>query len=261
MWDEEGNLRGFSKVARDITERKKAEERERFLSDLDRSLQPLTDPDEITTAAARTLGEHLGADRCAYAEVEADEDHFVITGDYARGVPSIVGRFAMSQFGSEALRLSRENEPYVVHDAEQDERVVGADLAAYRQTQIRAVVSVPLHKGGRFVAGMAVHQKEPRRWSEEEVGLVKSVVNRCWESMEGARAVRELRRSEERYRAVIEQSGEGIYLLDTKSKRILETNPSLQDMLGYSAAELEGMPIYDLVDHLRPRAAVSGDSV
>ena len=40
----------------------------------------------------------------------------------------------------------RVGEPYVVADAEEDERVAAEDLAAYRQTQIRAVVSCPLRK-------------------------------------------------------------------------------------------------------------------
>jgi GAF domain-containing protein len=45
----------------------------------------------------------------------------------------------------------------VVDDAEVDPRVTLADRAAYEKTQIRAVICVPLHKAGRFVAAMAVH--------------------------------------------------------------------------------------------------------
>ena len=238
-------------ISTDITQRKEAEERTRFLAVLDRALQPITAPDEVTATAARMLGEHLGADRCAYAEVEADEDHFRITGDYTRGVPSIVGRFAMSEFGAEALRLSRENEPYVVHDVEEDGRVGGADLAAYRRTGIRAVISAPLHKDGRFVAGMAVHQKTPRRWSREEVGLLVSVANRCWESIERARAARDLRQSEELYRNVVEQAAEGIFLLDGETLRVLEANAALAATLGYAQEELKGMLFYDISAHDR----------
>jgi PAS domain-containing protein len=61
-------------------------------------------------------------------------------------------------------------------------------------------------------------------------------------------AVVKTRENEERYRAVIEQSAEGLYLLDATTKRVLETNPSLQRMLGYSAEELEGMELYDLIE-------------
>ena len=60
-----------------------------------------------------------------------------------------------------------------------------------------------------------------------------------------------LRQSEERYRAVVEQSLDGIYLVDADTRRILETNPSLQRMLGYSVEEFRGMELYELIVHPR----------
>jgi PAS domain S-box-containing protein len=156
---------------RDVTEERRTARRTEFIAELGQALQALTDPDEAMTTAARMLGEHLGVDRCAYADLEEDEDHFVLTGNFTRGdTKSIVGRYAMSDFGAESLRLMREDLPYVVDDMMADPRVTAADRAAYEQTQIRAVISMPLHKAGRFVAGMAVHQRTPRtgcrtRWS------------------------------------------------------------------------------------------------
>jgi PAS domain S-box-containing protein len=64
-------------------------------------------------------------------------------------------------------------------------------------------------------------------------------------------ALVELRESEGRYRAVIEQSAEGLYLVDGDTRRILETNPALQDMLGYTAEELRGMELHEIVAHDR----------
>ncbi|MDP9439518.1 MAG: PAS domain S-box protein [Actinomycetota bacterium] len=58
-----------------------------------------------------------------------------------------------------------------------------------------------------------------------------------------------LKESEQRYRAVIEQTTEGIYLGDADTKRVLESNAAFQRMLGYSAQELRGMHIYDFVAH------------
>ena len=40
-------------------------------------------PKEITYTAASILGQHLGADRCAYATVDHDQNSFVVTGNYA----------------------------------------------------------------------------------------------------------------------------------------------------------------------------------
>jgi PAS domain S-box-containing protein len=68
---------------------------------------------------------------------------------------------------------------------------------------------------------------------------------------ERKRAADRLSQSEERYRAVVEQSAEGLYLVDGDTKRILETNPALQNMLGYTAEELRGMELYEIVAHDR----------
>jgi PAS domain S-box-containing protein len=197
------DLRGANAELRRVTAAAQAgERRARFLADLGHALQPVTEPDAVMEAAARLLGEHLGADRCAYAEVEADEDTFTITGNYTRGdTIGILGRFTFRAFGAEVLRLMRANEAYVVDDAAADPRVTPPDRAAYEQTQIAAVICVPLHKAGRFAAAMAVHQRVPRRWTPDEVDLVVTVVQRCWESLERARALRRLRESEAALRA------------------------------------------------------------
>jgi len=68
---------------------------------------------------------------------------------------------------------------------------------------------------------------------------------------ERKRAQEALSRSEERYRAVVEQSAEGLYLVDSVTRRILETNPALQNMLGYTAEELRGMELHEIVAHAR----------
>jgi PAS domain S-box-containing protein len=44
----------------------------------------------------------------------------------------------------------------------------------------------------------------------------------------------ELRESEGRYRAVVEQPAEGIVLFDVDSKRVLEPNVACQNLLGYT---------------------------
>ncbi len=200
-------------TVRDITEQTSKERIRRFLLELSEATQPLADPAAVLSTTARLLGEHLRVNRCAYASVEEDEDHFVITRDHPLDTFSMVGRFAMSAFGGQALRLMRDNQPYVVDDIEV-QAPAGMDLTAYRQTDIRAIVCVPLHKGGRFVAAMGVHQNTPRHWSPEEIELVRVVTNRCWESLERARAEWNLRESEERLRLALDAAEMGAWEAD-----------------------------------------------
>jgi PAS domain S-box-containing protein len=52
--------------------------------------------------------------------------------------------------------------------------------------------------------------------------------------------------SQARYSAVIQQASEGIILVDTVDKSILEVNTAFVDLLGYSTTELRGMTLYDI---------------
>jgi GAF domain-containing protein len=172
---------------------RESEGRHRFLADLAAATQALTDPEEVMEVTARMLGRHLGADRCAYAEVE-DEAVFVITGNYTDGVPSIVGRWPVAAFGPELVRLMAANEPYVLDDVEADPRA-GADLAAYRATTIRASSASPCTRGGSSPPRWPSTRRTRRCWTPEEIRLVRTVVGRCWESIERARVARDLRRA------------------------------------------------------------------
>ncbi len=82
-------------------------------------------------------------------------------------------------------------------------------------------------------------------------GQLKYFITNIVDITERKRAEEALIQSEERYRAVVEQSTEGLYLVDGDTKRILETNPALQNMLGYTAAELRGMALHEIVAHAR----------
>ncbi|HEX5813502.1 MAG TPA: PAS domain S-box protein, partial [Pseudonocardia sp.] len=220
--------------------------RDLFLAGVERALQPLDDPAEIMTTVARLVGERLACDRCAYAEADPDEDHVTMTGSYAPGLPPLTGRMAMSDFSAEALRCMRAGEPYVLADAFTDARVLPEHCETYRRAGIAAVVCVPLHKSGRFVAAMAVHQATARVWTGAETALLTTVMARCWESLQRVHALNALRENEERYRVIVERASDGIWLADDDG-RILAANPAACALLGYSRGEHLGLCIRDIV--------------
>jgi PAS domain S-box-containing protein len=194
---------GLSVSFRDVTERRRAEARDRFLVELDDATRALIDAEAITRAAARMLVFQLDVDRAAYAEGASGLDRFEIIGDYCRDLPSTVGRYPFSAFGEEFARSCRDGIPYVVDDVEGDPRT--ADVrAAFLQMEARAVVAIPLHKHGAFAGGLAVHSRVPRHWEPHEIDLVAAVANRCWESIERARLTRALMRKTQAFRALAE---------------------------------------------------------
>ncbi|MCX6175574.1 MAG: PAS domain S-box protein [Ignavibacteriales bacterium] len=64
-------------------------------------------------------------------------------------------------------------------------------------------------------------------------------------------AERALQESELRYRTVLQQSLEAIYLYDVETKRVLEANPTFLNLLGYNAEEVSLLTLYDIVAHDR----------
>lgn len=240
-----GEVEAVAGTTRDITERKNKEDALRFLVNLSAATQPLSDPNEIMSVAARMLGEHLGVERCAYAEIE-DESIFVITGDYLKGVPSIVGRWPVSAFGQECVRAMLANQSYVVTNVQADPRITPIDLPAYEATNICAVICVPLHKGGKFTAAMAVHQTRSREWTRDEIELVELVVARCWESLERARTVRSLRQSEQRLRFMADSMPQKIFTANAAGE-VDYVNPQWLEYSGRGLAEFHQTRWLDLV--------------
>jgi signal transduction histidine kinase len=245
--DAAGQLLGMYGVVQDITG-------ERILWRIDEALRPLTKSEEITFAAAQILGEHLDVHRCAYAFVEEDEDTFVLTGNYTNGVHSIVGRYRFRQFGAECLRLMRAGQPWAVEDSLAEPRLDEEDRAAYASTAIRAVICVPILKSGRFVAAMAVHRNDVRRWSSSEIELVQQVASRCWESIERARVELERERLLEAARAANQTKDEFLAMLGHELRNPLApivTALQVMDLKGDAATRRERTIVERQVEHLR----------
>jgi GAF domain-containing protein len=190
-------------VAVDITERRAVEDRaaaiaarDAFLVRLADTLRPLTDPMRIQSEAARVLGDHLGADRAFYAEVDADETAIIGADHLARGVASAVGRHPLHVFGAPPARTLRAGTTLVYDDVARVEGLSDAEREAYRQLGIAAQVKVPLVKGGRFMAFLGVHQATPRAWTRDEVAMIEETAERTWAIVERAKAEAALRESE-----------------------------------------------------------------
>jgi PAS domain S-box-containing protein len=87
-------------------------------------------------------------------------------------------------------------------------------------------------------------------WTLEHVSLLPGppevIEGTIVDISEHKEAEEALRQSRERYRHVIETSREGLLFFDLATRRILETNPALQRMLGYSASELSSRTLDDI---------------
>lgn len=164
-----------------------------FLDQLGQATRSLTEASEVMAVSARLLAQHLGASRCAYADVEADNDRFTIRSDWAEpGLASSAGVYSLDLFGPRAAGNLRQGQTLVVRDV-RGELVSEGGADMFLAIGIQAIVTAPLVKGDRLVAMMAVHQHVPRDWTADEIALVEAVVDRCWAHVERVRDAAALR--------------------------------------------------------------------
>ncbi len=173
--------------------------RDDFLAQLDQALAVQSDAENIKTVATRLLGTRLGVSRCLYADMEEDQDTLNVFADYTSNVPSVVGRHRLEQFGTRMAEQLRRGENIAIDDVAEDPRTRDS-LASYQALQVGGSMAIPVLKNARLVAVLSSHSAAPRRWLREEVALARAVANRCWDSIERARAERALVRSEARLR-------------------------------------------------------------
>jgi PAS domain S-box-containing protein len=100
--------------------------------------------------------------------------------------------------------------------------------------------SAMLHKSGRRVDVAVSVRPISVEGRSRLVTIIRDITER-------KRAEEALKESEERYRAVVEQSAEGIFLVDVDTRRFLEANAAFRNMLGYTPDEILRLTSYDVI--------------
>jgi PAS domain S-box-containing protein len=228
--DERGVVAGMFCAVAETTAHVLSQARQAFRLAFEEHLQALAGPIEVMAAAAEALGRELGASRVGYCEVDEAGEFVTVERDWTEGpMPSIAGRHRLSDFGPPIDEL-RAGRTVLIDDSEIDQRV-GHSSGSFAALKARAVVTVPLIKGGRMIAMLFVHHYEPRHWSENDIDLVKEVADRTWAAVERARAEAERRKSENRFRALATSGSYSLYRMspDWSEMRQLDGKGFLAD--------------------------------
>jgi PAS domain S-box-containing protein len=138
----------------------------------------------------------------------------------------------------------------ILDDASADDLFSGDEYV--RENGSRSILCLPLLKQGQLIGVLYLeNQLASHAFTPARIALLKLLASQAaislenarlyfqlrQENSERARAEEELRKSEERWRAVFESSALGIALTDL-SGRFVAVNPAYRSMLGYSEAEL-----------------------
>ena len=174
---EDGTIVGLLNQGTETTGELLIRGREAFMNKLSASLRELADARDVMRVAAQALGEYLKADRAGYAEIAADDIHFTIESDWVSGSMQHLGGYRrLDDFGPLQIKAFREGRLVAVADGQADARTQGEQVAkTLSETQIRATLTVPLVKRGRFAAALYAHCREPRVWTTDDMATTQEV--------------------------------------------------------------------------------------
>ncbi len=238
LHDAQGNVVGILGTYEDITERKQAEQ---ALEELVAGTASVTGIEFFPVfvrhlaAALRVriavvvelMGNELGRARvlgfCGDDKLRENFDY-----DLANTPCSNVIKHGMSCYERGVQKLFPENKELVALEAE-------------------SYLGVPLLGSSEQPIGVVYILDNKPLLQEKRAQLILSIfAARASVELERQRAEAALLENEQRYRAVVEQTSEGIFLVDARTHRILEANTACQNLLGYQSAEIQCLTLYDI---------------
>ncbi|HEX8417172.1 MAG TPA: PAS domain S-box protein, partial [Methylobacterium sp.] len=262
--DEAGAITGIFCEGYDVTDRTLAEQalrargaKEGFLVALGDVLRPMSDPAEIVAATTRALGERLGAMRVVYADIDEAGGIATTEGGWTDGrAAHLPDRLAIADFGQALIAALRTGQTLVVPET-RTHPATADSLPALDAIGVRALISVPLVKDGRFSANLNLHAPAPRAWTPAEIELAEAVAERTWDVLARARAVKALAGREHELHTLTDALPVLIAYVD-RDERYRFNNKAYEDWFGHRREALEGRQVREVIgeaayDRLKPQ--------
>ncbi|MFO7739783.1 MAG: PAS domain S-box protein [Desulfatiglandaceae bacterium] len=245
---------GFYGVVRDVTERKQAEEAlrkrlayEKMLADISAKAVMVENIGEFLGECLEIMGGCLEVSRIYIFEHRHESETMDNTFEWiAEGITpqkqNLQGiRSDSASWWVEMLKS------YRVINFEDIEDIPGKwEKKVLRSQDIKSVLAVPLfiRDGYYGFIGFDVCQT-PRKWLEEDVDLLKTTAQIIARTIETKKAEEALRESEEKYRLLIENANDAIFVI--QDEEIKFPNPKAREIGMNAGIQLERVPFIHYV--------------
>lgn len=248
--DEMGNITGIVLVFRDITERKNAEKAllldESRMEALLRLYQMTESPLHDIIDFSLEEGIRLTGSSVGYIAFLNDDETNITIYSWSRQV-------------MEECMVRNKTRTYTIKDAgiwvdavRQRKPVI---INEYDNTRgrlpeghigIKRLMIVPLFNGNQIVAIAGVGNKK-EEYNQSDVRQLSLLLEGMWGISQRKSIEQALKDSEERYRTLIENTGEGIGIVD-QNRNFVFTNPAEERIFGVSSGELIGKNLREFTD-------------
>jgi PAS domain S-box-containing protein len=244
IYEKNGEVVGLIGLARDISDMRKAQRLHTAVYQIIQAAENAHSPDELFPAVHRILNTVMPADNFYIAVYDEQKD--LLTFPYF--VDKIVIPAQPRKPGKGLTEYVLRTGKPLLCTPEIHNKMRDADEAMHLGVPAPLVwLGAPLIVEGRTIGVMAVqHHTNMEAYGERELQMLEIVSSQVAKELDRKETESFLVESEKRFRALIEQSNDAIALLNERA--IIEyVGPSIERVLGYSAAEFVGKNASDLL--------------
>lgn len=257
--DEQAHPRSIVLIARDITHRKQAEDKlDRYARNMatlyEISLEINSQPDtaNLLRLIVKRASELLGTSMSGLYLISEFDNAVVLVASQPTEFVGTVLRLGEGAAG----RVAQTGEPLVIPDYS---NWLGRSLA-FEGRRFGRVLVVPLKLHEAVIGSLAIDDSVPGTFSEEDIRVASLLADQATLAIENRQLLEQmqtellrrnrmelaLRDSEQRYRTLIENQGEGICLVDV-NENLTFANPAADDIFGMPRGALAGHNLSEFV--------------
>lgn len=240
----DGAVDYFILFVQDITERKQDEQvllahiqQREALADLGQSALEKETLSKLMGNVVDTLARILETDYCGLLELLPGQDGLLLRSGAGWDENQVGSAIIPVGSDSHAGYTLQTNEPVILEDLATETRFSGTQLL--REHGVVSGMSVIIQGANGPWGLLGVHSKTRRSFSEDEVEFLQTVANILSVTISSGIVEEKLRRSEEKFRGLMESASDGMLIVDAGGK-IEFVNKQLQRMTGYTTDELLG---------------------
>jgi PAS domain S-box-containing protein len=231
-------------VVTDITERKRADNEKRIISDIIKGIVTTPDLYAFLNIVHKAISEIVYSENCFVMlhDPETGIDHYELWVDKYDQVPA--AHLSGKGFGSYVLKTGK---PLLLTE-ETTKQMYDAGHAEPIGSESPSWIGVPLRTPSRTIGVLVLqHYEETDAYTLHDMEFLTSVADQIALAIERKKSEEALAKSEEIYRTLFNNAPDGI-LTAGGDAVVLDANPSLCDMLGYSRDELVGASAAKFID-------------
>ncbi|MDI7259264.1 MAG: PAS domain S-box protein [Thermodesulfobacteriota bacterium] len=243
--DENGEVVAVVESIRDVTEQKRIEKEKEVISNINKILASSLDVRQVFKAVHSELKKALDSERMTITllnEERGDLRHFALEKDYDS--QELMEGVTYTLKGTPSEKAMKTGLPVIVSDTEkQNDSWISEKLL---EEGIHSILVFPLEYKGKIFGTMNFGSKPTHHFLPTQLSLLQQIAPGLAISIQNALLLDEIKKSEEKYRTVVEGALDGIAVVGTDFK-FKYTNNRLAEILGYTKEELEEMDFRNIL--------------